>query len=84
MRKLGIPTVLDRLIQQAVNQILTPNSIPYSPNSALGSAPGRSAHQALLQAKAHMTTGKRWVVDMDLEQFFDKVNHDILMNRIAR
>ena len=84
MRKLGIPTVLDRLIQQAVNQILTPIFDPFFSEFSFGFRPGRSAHQALLQAKAHMAQDKRWVVDIDLEKFFDKVNHDILMSRIAR
>ncbi len=84
MRKLGIPTVLDRLIQQAVLQVLTPIFDPYFSEFSYGFRPGRSAHQALTQAKAHMAKGKRWVVDMDLEKFFDEVHHDILMSRIAR
>ncbi len=84
MRRLGIPTVLDRLIQQAVSQILTPIFDPFFSEFSFGFRPGRSVHQALLQAKAHMSKDKRWVVDMDLEKFFDKVNHDILMSRIAR
>lgn len=84
MRKLGIPTVLDRLIQQALLQVLTPIFDPYFSEFSFGFRPGRSAHQALLQAKAHMAKGKRWVVDMDLEKFFDEVHHDILMSRICR
>jgi len=84
MRKLGIPTVLDRLIQQAVQQVLTPLYDPYFSDASYGFRPGRSAHQALCQAKEHMAKGKRWVVDMDLEKFFDEVHHDILMSRIAR
>ena len=83
MRKLGIPTVLDRLIQQAILQVLTPLYDPYFSEFSFGFRPGRSAHQALKQAKAHMAKGKRWVVDMDLEKFFDEVHHDILMSRIA-
>ncbi len=72
MRKLGIPTVMDRLIQQAVQQVLTPLYDPYFSDASYGFRPGRSAHQALRQAKEHMAKGKRWVVDMDLEKFFDE------------
>jgi len=84
VRKLGIPTVLDRLIQQAVLQVMTSLYDPYFSEFSYGFRPGRSAHQALRQAKIHMAKGKRWVVDMDLEKFFDEVHHDILMSRIAR
>jgi len=84
MRKLGIPTVLDRLIQQAVLQVMTQLYDPYFSEFSYGFRPGRSAHQALRQAKKHMAKGKRWVVDMDLEKFFDEVHHDILMSRVAR
>jgi len=84
VRKLGIPTVLDRLIQQAVLQVMTPLYDPYFSEYSYGFRPGRSPHQALKQAKEHMAKGKRWVVDMDLEKFFDEVHHDILMSRIAR
>jgi RNA-directed DNA polymerase len=84
MRKLGIPTVLDRLIQQALHQVLSPVFDPqFSPHS-YGFRPGRSAHDAVRAAQKIVTSGKRWVVDMDLEQFFDRVNHDILMSRLAR
>lgn len=84
VRKLGIPTVVDRLIQQAMHQILSPIfEIGFS-ESSYGFRPKRSAHQAILKAQEYVTSGKRWVVDMDLEKFFDKVNHDILMSRIAR
>lgn len=83
-RKLGIPTVMDRLIQQALNQILTPIFEPTFSRHSYGFRPGRSAHQAVLQAREYVRGGKRWVVDMDLEKFFDKVNHDILMERIRR
>ena len=84
VRKLGIPTVLDRLIQQALNQVLTPIFDPNFSKTSYGFRPGRSAHQAVLQARKYVESGKRWVVDMDLEKFFDRVNHDILMARIAR
>jgi len=84
VRKLGIPTVLDRLIQQAVQQVMTPVFDPDFSETSFGFRPGRSAHHALLKAKEYMAAGKRWVVDMDLEKFFDEVNHDILMSRIAR
>jgi RNA-directed DNA polymerase len=84
MRQLGIPTVVDRLIQQAIQQVLTPIFDPYFSESSYGFRPGRSAHQAVLAAKEYVQTGRRWVVDIDLEKFFDRVNHDILMSRIAR
>lgn len=84
VRMLGIPTVLDRLIQQALLQVLTPLFDPTFSESSFGFRPGRSAHQALDQAKEHIATGHRWVVDMDLEKFFDRVNHDVLMSRLAR
>ena len=84
VRMLGIPTVLDRLIQQALLQVLTPIFDPSFSESSYGFRPGRSAHQAVLQARKHMAAGYRWVVDMDLEKFFDLVNHDVLMARVAR
>lgn len=83
MRALGIPTVVDRLIQQALHQVLTPVFDPDFSNSSYGFRPGRSAHHAVLKARSHVADGKRWVVDMDLEKFFDRVNHDILMARVA-
>lgn len=83
-RMLGIPTVLDRLIQQALLQVLSPLYDPTFSDASFGFRPGRSAHQALDRAKEHVAAGYRWVVDMDLEKFFDRVNHDILMSRIAR
>lgn len=83
-RMLGIPTVLDRLIQQALLQVLTPLFDPTFSESSFGFRPGRSAHQALDRAKEHIAAGHRWVVDMDLEKFFDRVNHDVLMARLAR
>ena len=83
-RMLGIPTVMDRLIQQAIHQILNPIwDEGFSPHS-YGFRPGRSAAQAIKAAQAHVRSGKRWVVDMDLEKFFDRVNHDILMARVRR
>jgi len=83
-RMLGIPTCLDRLIQQALLQVLTPIFDPHFSESSYGFRPGRSAHDAVLQARAHVASGRRWVVDLDLEKFFDRVNHDILMSRVAR
>jgi RNA-directed DNA polymerase len=84
MRQLGIPTVMDRLIHQALNQVMQPIFAPDFSESSYGFRPGRSAHQAVLKAREYASAGKRWVVDMDLEKFFDRVNHDILMARIAR
>jgi len=84
VRQLGIPTVVDRLIQQAIQQVLTPIFDSGFSESSYGFRPGRSAHQAVLSAREFVRSGKRWVVDMDLEKFFDRVNHDILMSRIAR
>jgi len=83
-RKLGVPTVLDRLIQQAMYQVLLPLFDPYFSESSYGFRPGRSAHQAVLAARSYQHVGKRWVVDMDLASFFDEVNHDILMSRVGR
>lgn len=84
VRTLGIPTVLDRLIQQALLQVLQPIVEPTFSASSYGFRPGRSAHQALRAAKHYVQEGRTWVVDMDLEKFFDRVNHDILMSRVAR
>lgn len=84
VRQLGIPSVLDRLIQQAIAQVLTPMfEAVFSPHS-YGFRPGRSAHQAVQQAQAYIAEGYEWVVDIDLEKFFDRVNHDMLMARVAR
>jgi RNA-directed DNA polymerase len=83
-RMLGIPTVLDRMIQQALLQVLTPVFDPTFSDDSYGFRPGRSAHGAVLRAREHMAAGHRWVVDLDLEKFFDRVNHDILMSRVAR
>jgi len=84
IRMLGIPTVLDRLIQQALLQVLQPCFDPTFSEHSFGFRPGRSAHQALEKAREHMAAGHRWVIDMDLEKFFDRVNHDVLMSRLAR
>ena len=83
-RTLGIPTVLDRLIQQALHQVLSPLFDPGFSAASYGFRPGRSAHQAVLAARAHVAAGRRFVVDIDLERFFDRVNHDVLMARVAR
>ena len=84
VRQLGIPTVVDRLIQQALHQILSPIFEPGFSESSYGFRPGRSAQQAVAQAKVYVSEGRRWVVDLDLEKFFDRVNHDVLMSRLAR
>ena len=84
VRTLGIPTVLDRLIQQALNQVLQPLFDPEFSSSSYGFRPGRNAHQAVQAARGYVAEGKRWVVDLDLEKFFDRVNHDVLMARVAR
>ena len=84
MRQLGIPTVVDRLIQQALNQVLQPIFDGDFSSSSYGFRPGKSAHQAVDKARVYVVSGRRWVVDMDLEKFFDRVNHDILMSRVAR
>ena len=84
VRLLGIPTALDRFIQQALLQVLVPIFDPTFSDSSYGFRPGRSAHQAVASARSHVEAGNRWVVDMDLEKFFDRVNHDVLMSRVAR
>ena len=84
VRRLGIPTVLDRLIQQAILQILQPRFDATFSDSSFGFRPGRSAQQAVERARGHVRDGFRWVVDLDLEAFFDRVNHDVLMSRLAR
>jgi RNA-directed DNA polymerase len=83
-RTLGIPTVMDRLIQQAIRQVLTPLFDPHFSASSYGYRPGRSAQQAVRRAREMIEDGYDWVVDLDLETFFDRVNHDILMSRLAR
>src|SRR5213594_4627191 len=84
MRKLGIPTVLDRLIQQAVMQVLQRRWDPTFSEHSHGFRPKRSAHQAVAKAQQYIAAGNRWVVDLDLEKFFDRVNHDKLIAAIAR
>src|SRR5215471_9668877 len=84
VRKLGIPAVLDRLIQQAILQVLQGRWDPTFSEHSFGFRPGRSAHQAVAQAQSYVAEGHEWVVDIDLEKFFDRVNHDILMDRVAR
>ena len=84
VRTLGIPTVVDRLIQQALHQVLQPIFEPTFSEASYGFRPGRNAHQALRQARQYVAQGKRWVVDMDLEKFFDRVNHDLLMSKLAQ
>jgi retron-type reverse transcriptase len=84
VRKLGVPTVLDRFVQQAVLQVVQPIFDPTFSDHSYGFRPGRSAHQAVAAAQEHLASGYRWVVDLDLEKFFDRVNHDILMSRLAQ
>jgi RNA-directed DNA polymerase len=83
-RRLGIPTVVDRFIQQAILQVLTPIFDPTFSESSYGYRPGRSAQQAVEAGRKYVAGGYRWVVDMDIEKFFDRVNHDVLMSRVAR
>lgn len=84
VRTLGIPTVVDRLIQQALLQVLQPQFEPEFSEHSYGFRPGRNAWQAVQQAQGYIREGRRWVVDLDLEKFFDRVNHDILMSRLSR
>ena len=84
VRKLGIPTVLDRFIQQAVMQVLQAQWDPTFSDHSYGFRPGRSAHQAVAQAQRYIAEGHSWCVDLDLEKFFDRVNHDKLMGQIAK
>jgi RNA-directed DNA polymerase len=84
VRTLGVPTLVDRLIQQALHQVLQPLFEPTFSEGSFGFRPKRTAHQAVRRAQAYIREGKRWVVDIDLEKFFDRVNHDVLMARVAR
>jgi group II intron reverse transcriptase/maturase len=84
VRTLGIPTVLDRLIQQALHQVMQALFDPGFSASSYGFRPGRNAHQAVKAARSYVAEGKRWVVDIDVEKFFDRVKHDVLMARVAR
>lgn len=83
-RQLGIPTVLDRLIQQAMHQVLSPLFEPTFSDHSYGFRPGRSAHQAVEAARSYVLAGHGWVVDLDLEKFFDRVNHDLVVQRVQR
>jgi RNA-directed DNA polymerase len=84
VRELGIPTVRDRFIQQALLQVLQPRFDPSFSSHSYGFRPGRSAHAAVKAARDYVQSGRRYVVDVDLEKFFDRVNHDVLMSRLAR
>src|ERR1039458_9842470 len=84
VRQLGIPTVLDRMVQQAVMQVLQARWDTEFPEHSHGFRPGRSAHQAVAKAQKYVAEGKRWVVDLDLEKFFDRVNHDKLRSEERR
>ncbi|MFD0516094.1 reverse transcriptase domain-containing protein [Streptomyces aureus] len=83
-RMLGVPRVLDRLIQQAIAQALVPVFDPHFSGASFGFRPGRSAHQAVKVGRRAIEDGNRWAVDLDLDKFFDRVNHDALMARVAR
>jgi RNA-directed DNA polymerase len=84
VRLLGIPSVVDRLVQQAIHQVLEPMFDPTFSESSFGFRPGRSAHQALKKAQEYVREGHEIVVDLDVEKFFDRVNHDILLSRLAK
>jgi group II intron reverse transcriptase/maturase len=84
IRKLGIPTVVDRLIQQAILQVLQPRFDPTFSEHSYGFRPGRRAHDAVCAAQKYIQEGRRFVVDVDLEQFFDRVNHDVLMGKLSK
>lgn len=83
-RQLGIPTVIDRMIQQAIVQVINPYFEEVFSEHSYGFREGRSAHDALRQAKRYIAEGRRQVIDIDLEKFFDKVNHDMLMHRVSK
>lgn len=82
MRELGIPTVLDRFVQQLLLQVLQPIFDPTFSEHSHGFRPGRGAHGAVRKAQQYVQEGRRWVVDVDLEKFFDRVNHDVLMGKL--
>jgi group II intron reverse transcriptase/maturase len=84
VRKLGIPTVVDRIIQQAILQVLGPRFDSTFSDHSYGFRPGRRAHDAVCSAQRYIQEGRHWVVDVDLEQFFDRVNHDVLMGKLAK
>ena len=79
-----VPTAVDRVIQQAILLVLSPQWDDTFSEHSFGFRPGRSAHDAVAQAQTYLEEGYTWVVDMDLEKFFDRVNHDVLMSRVAR
>jgi RNA-directed DNA polymerase len=83
-RKLGIPIVMDRVIQQAITQVLSPVFGSHFSESSFGFTPGRSTHQALRKVLKDIREGYRYAVDIDLEKFFDTVDHDVLMSRVSR
>ena len=82
VRQLGIPTVLDRFVQQLLLQVLQPMFDPTFSEHSHGFRPGRRAHDAVREAQQYIQDGRRWVVDVDLEKFFDRVNHDVLMGKL--
>lgn len=84
VRPLGIPTTTDRLIQQAIGQVLSPIYEPVFSEYSYGFRPGRSAHDGVQQALSYINQGYNWIVDMDLKSFFDKVNHDYLMHLVSQ
>jgi RNA-directed DNA polymerase len=84
VRMLGIPTVVDRLLQQAIGQWLMQKYEPQFSEHSYGFRPHRSAHQAVMQAQKYLNEGRLWVVELDLEKFFDKVNHDRLMSTLSK
>lgn len=84
VRQLGIPTVIDRMVQQAIAQVITSIFDQHFSESSYGFRPGRGAQQALEKSREYVQSGRMYVIDIDLEKFFDRVNHDILMNRVAR
>ena len=84
VRELGIPTVVDRFIQQAILQVLQPQFDPTFSQYSHGFRPGRRAHDAIIAAQKYIQEGRKWVVDVDLEKFFDRVNHDVLMGKLAK
>ena len=84
VRQLGVPTALDRFIQQALLQVLQKSWDPMFSESSYGFRPGRSAHQAVARAQQYAAQGHGWVVDLDLEKFFDRVRHDKLMGQVAK
>jgi group II intron reverse transcriptase/maturase len=84
VRELGIPCAVDRMIQQAILQVLQPIIDPTFSEHSHGFRPGRRAHDAVCAAQRYIQSGKRWVVDVDLEKFFDRVNHDVLMGKLEK